>query len=65
MPCHHSDLINNLLQVTKDSFHNDWIPTGDVGFYDEEGFIYIKDRIKEIFKYFNNHVMQSNACLEN
>ncbi|XP_035714708.1 luciferin 4-monooxygenase-like isoform X2 [Folsomia candida] len=53
----------NSLEVTKDSFHNDWIPTGDVGFYDEEGFIYIKDRIKEIFKYFNNHICPSE--LEN
>jgi long-subunit acyl-CoA synthetase (AMP-forming) len=45
-------------------FQNDWVRTGDVGFYDENGFIYIKDRSKEIFKYFNNHVIKIHTSFD-
>lgn len=51
------------LQITKETFQNHWVRTGDVGFYDENGFIYVKDRVKEIFKYFNNHVRIRNEEL--
>lgn len=40
-----------------------WIRTGDVGYFDADGFLYLVDRRKEILKYFGSQVSPSE--LEN
>lgn len=38
--------------ATAASFDEDgWFLTGDVGYYNEEGWIFVRDRIKELIKY--------------
>lgn len=34
--------------ATKDAFRNGWFHTGDIGRFDEDGYIYIVDRVKDI-----------------
>ncbi|CAG9761517.1 unnamed protein product [Ceutorhynchus assimilis] len=39
-------------EATKDIFISDgWLKSGDLGYYDEQGYFYIIDRIKELIKY--------------
>ena len=41
--------INNK-KATSSTIQGDWLHTGDVAYYDEDGYIYIVDRIKELIK---------------
>ena len=37
--------------ANKETFdENGWMRTGDIGYYDEDGFIFIVDRMKELIK---------------
>lgn len=39
-------------QATKETFTSDgWLRTGDIGYYDNEEYFYIIDRLKELIKY--------------
>lgn len=47
---------SNLIQATREAFIDGYFRTGDIGYYDENGFIMVVDRLKEIFKFIGNHV---------
>ena len=48
--------IGSLFQATKSTFVDGWLRTGDLGYYDNEGYIYFKERIKELITYKNHNV---------
>ena len=47
-------------QANKDTFDKDgWLRSGDIGYYDEDGFLFLVDRIKELIKVKGMQVKQS------
>ncbi|XP_065558584.1 uncharacterized protein LOC136026192 isoform X2 [Artemia franciscana] len=49
----------NRPDATKSTFVDGWLRTGDLGYYDNEGYIYFKERIKELITYKNHNVIPS------
>lgn len=43
---------NNNPEATRNTIDKDgWLSTGDIGYYDEDGYFYIESRLKELIKY--------------
>ena len=38
-------------KATADMIKNGWLYTGDIGYYDEKGYFFVVDRLKELIKY--------------
>ncbi|XP_041365922.1 4-coumarate--CoA ligase 3-like isoform X2 [Gigantopelta aegis] len=38
-------------EATRHTVKNDWLHTGDIAFYDEDGYFTVTDRLKELIKY--------------
>jgi len=49
--------------ATEKAFVDGYFRTGDIGYFDTNGFVYVVDRLKEIFKYYNNHVSMLNCVV--
>lgn len=46
-------------EETSKAFYGDWFKSGDIGYFDDEGFLYILDRKKQLLKYNNYQVTPS------
>jgi len=52
--------LNNPTETEK-TFQDRWVRTGDLGYYDEEGFVYVVDRLKYIFWHCGNQVNEKRT----
>ena len=57
---------SNNEQANKETFDGaGWLRSGDTGYYDEDGFLYLVDRIKELIKVKGLQVRAKNHHLIN
>ncbi|KAL7025584.1 hypothetical protein ACKWTF_013547 [Chironomus riparius] len=52
--CYYEDPIK-----TKEAFDGEWFKSGDIGYFDDQGYLYVVDRKKELLKYKNYQVTPS------
>lgn len=52
----HQGYLNNASENSKAIDADNWFRTGDIGYFDNEGFLYLIDRKKELLKYCNYQI---------